>query len=82
MNEGIAIQRQFVLVSNQGNIVIDWGSQLYQDVFSGEYLSFKKDQLLNPIQEQDLLWLKNSGIILSFNVQHVYFTNLPQAVKK
>jgi hypothetical protein len=82
MNEGIAIQRQFVLVSNQGNIVIDWGNQLYQDVFSGAYLSFKPDQLLNPVQEPDLLWLKNSGIILSFNVQFVYFTNLPAAPQK
>lgn len=82
MNEGIPIQRQFVLVSNQGNIVIDWGSQLYQDVFSGEYLRFKENQLLTPIQEPDLLWLKNAGIILSYNVQQVYFSNLPQVVKK
>ena len=82
MNEGIPIQRQFVLVSNQGNIVIDWGNQLYQDVFSGEYLCFKENQLLNPIQEPDLLWLKNAGIILGFNVQQVYFSNLPQSVKK
>ena len=82
MNEGFPIQRQFVLVSNQGNIVIDWGSQLYQDVFSGEYLRFKEDHLLNPIQESDLLWLKNAGIILGFNVQQVYFSNLPQPAKK
>ncbi|MAT41302.1 MAG: hypothetical protein CL609_03095 [Anaerolineaceae bacterium] len=82
MNEGIPIQRQFVLVSNQGNIVIDWGSQQYQDVFSGEYLSFNENQPLNPIQEADLIWLKNAGIIHAFNVQQVYFSNLPQPIKK
>ncbi len=78
MNEGIPIQRQFVLVSNQGNIVIDWGSQRYQDVFSGEYLSVEHEQRLHPIQEPDLVWLKNAGIILSFTLQHVYFSNLPK----
>lgn len=82
MNEGIPIQRQFVLVSNQGNIVIDWGSQSYQDVFSGEQLTFKQDHVLNPIQEPDLIWLKNAGVILDFNLQQIYFSNLPPTIKK
>ena len=82
MSKGTPIQRQFILVSNAGNIVIDWGNREYQDVFTGEKLFFEKEYFLNPVQEADLEYLKKAGIVLDFDNQQVYFSNLPQSISK
>lgn len=78
MNDGFPIQRQFVLLSNTGAIVIDWGEQRYLDVFTGEAFVVKDDNLMAPVQEAELIYLKNAGIITSYDHQQVYFSNLPQ----
>lgn len=82
MSKGTPIQRQFILVSNAGNIVIDWGNREYQDVFTGEKLFFEKEYFLNPVQEADLEYLKKAGIVLDIDNQQVYFSNLPQSISK
>lgn len=81
MNEGIPVQRHFVLISNLGQIVIDWGNQIFQDVFTGETLSLENDYVVNPLQNADLEVLKNSGVVLHFDHLYVYFSNLPELEK-
>jgi len=70
-----------VLITNDGQIVIDWGNQVFQDVFTGEKLSLENDYLLNPLQNKDFDLIKNAGIITSFNELFVYFSNLPEFQK-
>ena len=39
MSTGTPINRQWVIVLKDGNIVIDWGDGLYQDVRSGDFVN-------------------------------------------
>lgn len=49
MTEGTSIPRQFVLVTQKGVIVIDWGKNIYQDVMTGEAIDLKNDLASQPI---------------------------------
>ena len=81
MSEGTPIPRQFVLVTQDGEIVIDWGNRIYQDIISGETIILKNDNIAYPIKEPELVWLKNNGAISDFDRLSVYVFNLPEIKK-
>ncbi len=82
MAEGTSIPRQFVLMTQNGLIVIDWGKNVYQDVMSGEAVILKNDLQAYPIKEPELIWLKNNGTISEYDLHSVYFYNLPDIIKR
>lgn len=77
MHEGTPIPRQFLLVSNDGHFVIDWGDEKYQDLFSGERVDVKGDVELTIIKPEELAWLKKTGTISHFDDQTVFIYSLP-----
>ncbi len=77
MPEGTPIPRQFFLVTNNGQFVIDWGNHRYQDIFTGEAVFMPDDTIAFPVKESELIWLKNNGTISFFDRFVVYIFNLP-----
>ncbi|MHB8134694.1 MAG: hypothetical protein ACYDH1_10770 [Anaerolineaceae bacterium] len=77
MFEGTPVPRQFFVVTNNGQIVIDWGNQLYQDIFTGEAIVLPKDSIAFPVKESELLWLKHNGTISGYDKFQVFVFNLP-----
>lgn len=77
MPEGTPIPRQFFLVTNSGQFVIDWGNQRYQDIFTGDSVVLQSETVAFPVKESELVWLKNNGTISFFDRFVVYIYNLP-----
>jgi hypothetical protein len=82
MLEGTPVPRQFFLITNNGQIVIDWGNQKYQDIFTGELIFLPKETIAFPVKEAELLWLKNSGTISGYDKFHVFVFNLPDVLEE
>ena len=77
MFEGTPVPRQFFLVTNNGQFVIDWGNQQFQDIFTGEAVLLPKEEIAFPVKESELLWLKNNGTISGYDKFQVFIFNLP-----
>lgn len=78
MPQGVPVGRQWVLTSPDGEVIIDWGGGLYQNVHDGNFFEVEKemaDAIL--ITDEQLVFLKSNGKISSFDAQIVYFLNLP-----
>lgn len=82
MPEGLAINRRWVLVLNNGAIVIDWGEGVFQDLLSGEFMRGLSLIGCHVIQDEQLQWLKRTGNIAGFDESNVYINNLPEIPKK
>lgn len=77
MIAAVPISRQWVIVLHNGDIVIDWGDGVFQDVISGMIL-FKVDQSgSHTIQNDECAWLESRGVIQGFDAAQVYVTHLP-----
>ena len=77
MITGTSIGRHCILVLRDGSIVIDWGSGDYQDVFTGETMPVSESSVSHTIREAELSWLKQTGLVSSFDEQQAQFTGLP-----
>jgi hypothetical protein len=78
MTGGIPVDRHWVLVLQDGTILIDWGNHLYQDVDTGEFLELVEDPIAQSAQEEMLVILKQRSIINSWDERCVYFNYLPE----
>lgn len=72
MPDGVPISRQFVLVTQNGNCVIDWGNNIYQDIYTGERVPLTDKDFTYSIKEIELMMLKQYGIIRDFDHHTVY----------
>jgi len=67
---------------NNGEVIIDWGDNVFQDVYTGEFLKPKnKDFSRHLIQDPQLDYLKKVGIISDYDHSTVYFNSLPERPK-
>ncbi len=82
MPEGLAINRRWVLVLNNGAIVIDWGDGVYQDFYSGEFLGSVSLIGSHVILDEQLDWLRRTGDIVGFDEANIYVNSLPEYPKK
>jgi len=78
MTTGLPVDRQWVLVMPNGDIVVDWGDQRLQDVHSGQFLSEYPPAEAVVIPDALLEILKAGGIVSAYNRRTVYFTYLPE----
>jgi hypothetical protein len=78
MPAGTPVPRHFVLVLLNGAIVIDWGDNLYQDVFSGGFITVKEMEISYTVQNDDLEILKRAGRVDHYDSTQVWFRNLPE----
>lgn len=75
---GTPINRQWVIVLNDGSIVIDWGDEVYQDIRSGEFLKIREEEYSHHIQNQELDWLMKIGRVASYDALIVNVHSLPE----
>ena len=78
MSGGTPVHRQWVLVLPNGEIVVDWGDGLVQNVFSGEFMQISETQSCVPVQNEDLEMLVRASRVAHFDGQQVWFINLPE----
>lgn len=82
MTAAIPIHRQWVIVLKNGDVIVDWGNGVFQDIISGEFL-IKVDQTAShPIQDDEASWLEKNGSIQGFDRAQVYVFSLPELPKK
>ena len=78
MAGGIPVDRHWVLVLQNGTVLIDWGENLYQDVDTGEFLEMESEPVANSAQEEMLKILKQRNIIADWDDRVAYFNYLPE----
>jgi hypothetical protein len=57
---------------------MDWGSQRYQDVLNGEFLSCVESDISHTALDPDLESLKLSGLVADYDAFQVYIYALPE----
>ncbi len=77
MSSGTPFRREFVLVFEDGRIVLDWGDGLFQDLDSGEFFHSPQNEISHQVDDNELDVLKRAGRVAHFNKQQVFFVNLP-----
>lgn len=82
MHAAVPINRQWVIVLKNGDVIVDWGGDIYQDVVSGEFLSAVDQTGSHPIQDDECTWLETTGRIQDFDKGYVYVYGLPERPKK
>jgi hypothetical protein len=78
MSTGTPINRQWVMVLKDGNIVIDWGDNLYQDVRTGDFVAVSEKEFSHHILNEDLDLLVRAGRVATYTNLVVYFNSLPE----
>ncbi len=78
MPTGIPFNRQYVLVFEDGRVVLDWGEGLLQELETGIFFSSAENQVSRSIMDEELEWLKRVGRVEAYNRLQVFFLNLPE----
>ncbi len=78
MPTGTPVNRQWVVSLKDGNIVIDWGDNLYQDVRSGDFIKVNEKEISHHLENTELDWLIRIGRVTSYTAQTVWFNRLPE----
>ncbi len=76
MPAGTPFPRQFVLMLDDGRVVLDWGDGLYQDAHSGDFTEDLHCQISHTIQDDELEILKRAGRVDHFDRMQVFFLGL------
>lgn len=82
MASGTPINRQWVIVLKDGDIVIDWGDGLFQDVITGDFLPVLEKDVSHHILDEELDWLTRIGRVGSYTRLTVNFHSLPERPQK
>ncbi len=78
MTDGTPFSRDFILVFEDGRIVLDWGDGLLQDLESGDFFRGSEGYASRKIENSELDLLKRAGRVRWFDKREVYFLNLPE----
>jgi len=82
MPNGTPFKREFVLVLEDGRVVLDWGDGLFQDLDTGDFLEGLKVLASHKIEDPQLELLIRAGRVERFNRHEVIFLNLPERSSK
>ena len=82
MPNGTPFKREFVLVLEDGRVVLDWGDGLFQDLNTGDFLEGLKVLASHKIENPQLELLIRAGRVERFNRHEVIFLNLPERPSK
>lgn len=81
MSSAVPVSRQWVIVLNNGNVVIDWGDSVFQDLISGEFLTAVDQSGCHPILDAECDSLQKSSVIQGFDSAQIYVYGLPEQHK-
>ncbi len=82
MSAAVPISRHWVIVLKDGDIVIDWGDHVFQDIVSGKFITDVDLSGSHPIQDDECSWLEKTGCIQGYDRVQVYVYGLPERPKK
>jgi hypothetical protein len=82
MPDGTPFGRDFILVFEDGRIVLDWGDGLLQDLETGDFFQGSEGLSSRKIENAELEVLKRAGRVKRFDRQEVFFLNLPERPSK
>jgi hypothetical protein len=78
MSANIPIDRQLIIVLNDGTPLIDWQEGVGIDLLSSEFRKYVPSEYNHAIQDDELEVLKRAGRILSFDQRLVFVSSLPE----
>jgi len=81
MPSAVPVSRQWVIVLNNGNVVIDWGDSVFQDLISGEFLTAVDQTGCHSILDEECDWLEKSSCIQKYDGAQIYVYGLPEQHK-
>jgi hypothetical protein len=81
MPDGVPVSRHFVLVTQKGNCVVDWGKDIYQDIYTGEKIVLDEKEVTYVAKDSELMMLKQYGIINDFNQHTVFVYPMPDIIE-
>lgn len=81
MPDGVPVSRHFVLVTQKGNCVVDWGNDIYQDIYTGEKIVLDEKEVTYVAKDSELMMLKQYGIINDFDQHTVFIYPMPDIIE-
>ena len=78
MPAGTPVNRQWIIVLENGTPILDWKEGLGVNLLTGEYIQYPRDEYTHPIQDDDLETLKRAGRVASYDHRQVYVIGLPE----
>lgn len=75
---GTPVNRQWVLVLRSGQVVIDWGDDLFQDVHEGDFLQCKEEDISHGVLDDELEILIRAGRVGHYDSKEIFFFKLPE----
>ena len=79
---GTPINRNWVVILQNGTTVIDWGDGLFQDILSGDFLHGKEAEISHTILDNELEQMKRLNQIFQYDSKFVYIHPLPELPHK
>ena len=82
MPNGTPIDRQWIFVTRQGIVAIDWGNGYAQDIASGDFFPYSNAIYSHPATDADLELLVRMGRVERYDKRTVYVYSLPERPQK
>jgi len=79
---GVAIERQYVTVIDDGSVVIDWGNGRLQDMLTGKFKAVPEEEPCTPVQDHELDRLVAAGRVETYNWRTVFVLALPEDLQE
>jgi hypothetical protein len=72
MSEGVPVARQFFLVTQRGEFVVDWGNGIFQDIYTGKKVFLEENEYTYMAKDSELMMLKQNLVINDFDKYTVF----------
>ena len=79
---GVAVERQYVTVIDDGSVVIDWGNGRLQDMLTGQFKAVPEEELCTPVQDYELDRLVAAGRVETYDWRTVFVLALPEYLEE
>ncbi|MGH2627133.1 MAG: hypothetical protein ACRDHY_10830 [Anaerolineales bacterium] len=78
MTTGLPVPRAWITLAKSGEIILDWGDGMVQDVLTGDFLQIQEADLGRPVSDAELDTLRKNGRVESYDARNVYLRHLPE----
>jgi hypothetical protein len=79
---GTIVDRQWVVILSTGEVVIDWGDGLYQNIDDGSFHHYDESLISRPAPDDVLTRLKLNGKVGDYNSHLVSILGVPPRNQK
>jgi hypothetical protein len=82
MSNGIAVNRELLIILENGTSILEWDAGVGIDLLSSEFIEYQEKCYTRPIGDHELEILKRAGRVISFDERLVIFTSLPEVPRE